>query len=169
MQAKRAPSRRPCVLVLWVGRRPGPLTCRSLERAGYRVLAAHPEGEHGGRSGVALRPLRYPSPTDRPDEFLAFVAAVCRRRQVDAVLPLDEDIVKLLAERPPDLGGRSRRGARSAPVSRPLRQGRARAHRGRGGREPAGVGRRRSASSPEGWPPLPSLVASQAGACYPGR
>jgi hypothetical protein len=133
------------------------------------VLAAHPEGEDGGRSASALRLLRYPPPTDRPDEFLAFVAAVCRRRQVDAVLPLDEDIVKLLAERPPDLGG-------ARVVGPDRRQYRALCDKVGLGHTAAAAGVSRpawadagSASSPEGWPPLPSLVASQAGACYPGR
>ena len=93
-----------CVLVLWVGHRAGPWTCRSLERQGYRVLRAHPEGAHGGRSSACMRPLRYPSATDDPDGFLAFVVRTCRERGVHAVLPLDEDIVRLLAEREPDLG-----------------------------------------------------------------
>ena len=94
-----------CVLVLWVGHRAGPWTCRSLERQGYRVLRAHPVGETGGRSPACMRPLRYPSATAHPDAFLEFVARTCRERAVQAVLPLDEDIVRLLAEREPDLGG----------------------------------------------------------------
>ncbi len=93
------------VLVLWVGHRAGPWTCRSLERGGYRVLRAHPAGDTGGRSAACMRPLRYPSATAEPDAFLEFVARTCRERAVDAVLPLDEDIVRLLAERAPDLGG----------------------------------------------------------------
>ena len=93
------------VLVLWVGHRPGPWTCRSLERRGYRVLRAHPDGAGGGRSPGHMRPLRYPSPTAEPGAFLEFVARTCLTRGVSAVLPLDEDIVRLLAEAAPDLGG----------------------------------------------------------------
>jgi hypothetical protein len=94
-----------CVLVLWVGHRPGPWTCSSLERQGYRVLRAHPADATGGRSPAGARPLRYPSPTDAPEAFLDFVVRTCADRGVDVVLPLDEDIVRLLAERAPDLGG----------------------------------------------------------------
>ena len=101
----RAGSASACVLVLWVGHRPGPWTCRSLRRGGHRVVPAHPAGATGGRGPGRRHPLRYPSPTDAPDAFLEFVAAACRRLGVDAVLPLDEDIVRLLAERGPDLGG----------------------------------------------------------------
>ncbi len=93
------------VLVLWVGHRPGPWTCRSLERHGYRVLRAHPAGARDGRSPGHMRPLRYPSPTAEPEAFLDFVARTCLTRGVSAVLPLDEDIVRLLAEAAPDLGG----------------------------------------------------------------
>ena len=93
------------VLVLWVGHRAGPWTCRVLERGGHRVLRAHPAGAHGGRAPGHMHPLRYPSATAAPEAFLAFVARTCRERGVHAVLPLDEDIVRLLAERAPDLGG----------------------------------------------------------------
>ena len=133
-----APEVTTTVLVLWVGHRAGPWTCRSLERDGYRVLRAHPIGAHGGRSPACMHPLRYPSATAEPDAFLDFVAHTCRTRGVSAVLPLDEDIVRLLAEREPDLGRRRRRGPQRAPVPGPVRQGRARRLRGaRRGRPPA--------------------------------
>jgi hypothetical protein len=93
------------VLVLWVGHRPGPWVCRSLERQGYRVVRAHPEGAAGGHTPTRPAPLRYPSPTERPEGFLGFVEETCRRERPDAVLTLDEDIVRLLAESPVDLGG----------------------------------------------------------------
>ena len=99
------PGRGTTVLVLWVGHRPGPWACRSLERQGYRVVRAHPEGAAGGRSPACLAPLRYPPPTERRDAFLRFVEETCARVAPDAVLPLDEDIVRLLAEARPDLAG----------------------------------------------------------------
>ena len=79
--------------------------CRSLERQGYRVVRAHPEGAAGGRSPACLAPLRYPPPTERRDAFLRFVEETCRASPPDAVLPLDEDIVRLLAEARLDLAG----------------------------------------------------------------
>jgi predicted ATP-grasp superfamily ATP-dependent carboligase len=165
MSRTRHEGRSPCVLVLWVGRRPGPWTCRSLSCGGYRVLAAHPEGAPLGRSRYAPRPLRYPSPADRPDEFLAFVSDACRRHGVDAVLPLDEDIVKLLAERPPDLA--------DARISGPdLRQYEALCDKARLGETAAaaGVGRPRWADLDEaeraGWPPLPSVVKPRASSSW---
>jgi hypothetical protein len=93
----------PTVLVLWVGHRGGPWTLDSLERSGYRVVPAHPDGEGG--APLRRQVLRYPSPTADPEGFLRVVAEWCRTRGIDAVLPLDEDIVRLLAERAPDLGG----------------------------------------------------------------
>jgi hypothetical protein len=99
------PGRGTTVLVLWVGHRPGPWACRSLERQGYRVVRAHPEGAPGGRSPACFAPLRYPPPTERRDAFLRFVEETCRGVAPDAVLPLDEDIVRLLAESRPDLAG----------------------------------------------------------------
>ncbi len=78
--------------------------CRSLERQGYRVLRAHPMDVPDGRSYSCVRPLRYPSATDAPDAFLGFVARACRERRVDVVLPLDESVVRLLAESGANLG-----------------------------------------------------------------
>jgi hypothetical protein len=97
-------SDRPTVLVLWTGYPPGPRTCRSLKRAGFSVIGAFPEGRHGGSSSGCVRPLRYPSPTADPDGFIARVAEICRTHSVDAIVPLDEDIVRLVAERAPEIG-----------------------------------------------------------------
>ena len=161
MRGARREGGPPCVLVLWVGRRPGPWTCRSLSRAGYRVVAAHPEGAPLGRSRFARRPLRYPPPTDRPEEFLDFVGGACPRLGVEAVLALDEDIVKLLAEREPDLAG-----ARIVGPDR--RQYQALCDKVTLGETAAaaGVGRPRWADAAEaargGWPPLPSVVKPRA-------
>ena len=51
-----------------------------------------------------MRPLRYPSPTSDPDGFIARIAEICRTHHVDAVVPLDEDIVRLIAERASEIG-----------------------------------------------------------------
>ena len=93
------------VLVLWVGHRPGPWACRSLERQGYSVIRAHPEGAPGGRTPACMSPLRYPAPTEDREGFLRWVTETCRRERPEVVLPFDEDIVRLLAESPPDLAG----------------------------------------------------------------
>lgn len=100
----RSGADRPTILVLWTGYPPGPRTCRSLKRAGFTVIGAFPEGRAGGSSSSCVRPLRYPSPTTHPDRFLATIADICARRQVDAVVPLDEDVVRLIAERGSEIG-----------------------------------------------------------------
>lgn len=97
--------RSPAVLVVWCGHRSGPWTLRSLARAGMRVIAAHPEGDRGGRSAACRSPRPYPHPVHRPGEFLAWLTTTCRVDGVDVVLPLDEDVVRLIAEEAPDLGG----------------------------------------------------------------
>ena len=101
---KSSGSSRPTILVLWTGYPPGPRTCKSLKRAGFTVLGAFPEGRSGGVSSGCLRPLRYPSPTQHPDRFLATIAEICHEHRVDAVVPLDEDIVRLIAERGSEIG-----------------------------------------------------------------
>jgi hypothetical protein len=102
------------VLVLWVGHRPGPWACRSLEREGYRVVRAHPEGASGGRTPACMSPLRYPSPTDDREGFRRWVTETCRRERPGVVLPFDEDIVRLLAESPPDFAGAALAGPDAA-------------------------------------------------------
>ncbi len=92
------------ILVLWTGYPAGPVVHRSLSRAGFRALGAHPRGR-GGRSPSCPRPDRYPAPRDEPDAFLGWLAGVVAAMGVDAVLPLDEDIVRLLAERGPEVPG----------------------------------------------------------------
>ena len=101
---RRARAGRPTVLVLWTGYPPGPRTCRSLKRAGFPVIGAFPEGRSGGSSSGCVRPLRYPSPTQNPDGFIARVAEIVRTHKVEAVVPLDEDIVRLIAERADEIG-----------------------------------------------------------------
>ena len=93
------------VLVVWVGYNSGPWAVRSLRDAGYDVLASHPEGTRGGRSTAALDPRRYPSPAASPDAFMSWLEETCRAERISAVLALDPDAIRLIAERAPDLSG----------------------------------------------------------------
>lgn len=86
------------VVVVWTGYRPGPWTLRSLRDAGHRTVALHPSSR-GGRSVACPKPMRCPSPADDPDGFLAALDRVCWATSADAVLPLDEAAVQLLAHR----------------------------------------------------------------------
>lgn len=95
---------RPTVLVLWTGYPAGARVCASIARAGFRLVGAHPEGRSGGRSRACLSPRRYPSPTAHTDRFVETVAAICRAERAAAVVPVDEDIVRVLAERGGELG-----------------------------------------------------------------
>ncbi|WP_217922066.1 hypothetical protein [Miltoncostaea oceani] len=92
------------VLVLWTGFRAGVQTCRALTRAGWTVVGAHPAGVPGGASRWCRRPLRYPPAHLGEDAFLAWLQDTCRRASIDVVLPVDEDLVRLLARRRPGLG-----------------------------------------------------------------
>ncbi|HTI35772.1 MAG TPA: hypothetical protein VL422_18995, partial [Miltoncostaea sp.] len=85
--------------------RAGPWACRSLAKAGYRVVGAHQEGRlAGGRSLACPSPRRYPSPLDAPDAFVDRLRAIVREQGAVAVLPTSEDVVRVLAERDADLG-----------------------------------------------------------------
>ena len=93
------------VLVVWVGHRSGPWAVCSLRDAGYGVLASHPEGSPGGRSAASRSPLRYPPPATAPDAFLGWLEDTCRAERISAVLALDEDAVRVIAEGSPSLAG----------------------------------------------------------------
>ena len=146
----------PCVLVLWVGRRPGPWTCRSLSRS-YRVLAAHPAGALLGWSRFAPRPLRYPSPVDRPEEFLAFVAGACRWFATTRCSRWTRTSSSSRVERPPN----SRKRGSSGPTrgsTWPVRQGQAR-----------GEPRRRPESGAPGGPTKPRPRAEDGPCSRPSK
>jgi hypothetical protein len=93
------------VLVVWVGYNSGPWAVRSLRDAGYDVLASHPEEARGGRSTAALDPRRYPSPSASPDAFVRWLEETCRDERISAVLALDPDATRLIAQRGPNLSG----------------------------------------------------------------
>lgn len=92
------------VVVLWTGYRAGPWVCRSLRAAGWNVVGVQPRGAGSGRSTACRAPRPAPSPVDAPDDLLAVLRDICERTGARAVLPLDEDCVRLLATREPDLG-----------------------------------------------------------------
>jgi len=78
------------VLVLQVGNRSGPWACRSLARAGFRVVGTHEHGRVAGRSRYCSAPLRTASAVEAPEAFLDDVERICREHAVDAVLTLLE-------------------------------------------------------------------------------
>lgn len=146
------------VLVLWVGHRPGPWVCRSLQRAGHRVLRGHPEGAGDAHLIGLPEPSRYPSPTRAPEEFVNWVRQTCRIAPVDVVMPLDEDIARLLAPYAPLMDDTLVAG----PDARQYRMLCDKDALGATAAA-AGVGRPRSVAvgvdGPHGaWPPLPSIV-----------
>jgi predicted ATP-grasp superfamily ATP-dependent carboligase len=149
----------PTVLVVSTHFRAGPWAYRSLKAAGYRVRGAHRSGfMAGGRSLACPRPLRYPSPTDDHDGFIAAVRAICDRERVDVVLPGAEDTARLLAEHEPDLAGAVVAGPGRAAYAALCDKGRLADAAGR-----AGIDHPRTVvvgldGPAGGWPPLPSVV-----------
>ena len=96
---------KPTVVVAPSDFRAGPWACRSLARAGYRVVGANQDGRlAGGRSLACRAPRRYPSPLEQPDAFVAALRDMVREEGAVAVLPTSEDVVRVLAERDADLG-----------------------------------------------------------------
>lgn len=93
------------VVVIWTGYRAGPWALRALRAAGHRVVALHPVDQGRGRSTACLRPGSCPSPSEDPQAFVDAVSHACRRAGADALMPLDEDAVGLLAGRRDDLPG----------------------------------------------------------------
>ncbi|HSP72151.1 MAG TPA: ATP-grasp domain-containing protein [Gaiellaceae bacterium] len=85
------------VLVLPSSTRSAPWACRSLSRAGFRVVGAnHEPGRLVGRSLYCLTPRRCRSPLDDPGAFVDDLRQLCARERVGAVLPLDEAATQLL-------------------------------------------------------------------------
>ncbi|MFN8110091.1 MAG: hypothetical protein U0Y82_09660 [Thermoleophilia bacterium] len=95
----------PTVLVLWCGFPNGARIVRSLKDAGFNVIGAFPRDRAGGRSAACPRPLRYPSPVSTPEGFMPWLVATCARYDVDVVLPVDEDVVRLVAHNRAALDG----------------------------------------------------------------
>jgi predicted ATP-grasp superfamily ATP-dependent carboligase len=148
---------RPGVLVLATEFRAGPWVCRSLGAAGFRVVGAH-QRRAGGRSMACPRPLRYPSPVEDRDGFVAAVEEICARASIDAVLPVSEDVARVLAPYAPRLGGARFAGPTSEQYARLCDKGRLGESAARAGvAHPATALVLRREAVPY-WPPLPSVV-----------
>jgi hypothetical protein len=147
----------PVVLVLQTNVRCGPAACRSLARAGFRVVAGHEDGRWG-RTRHADVALTYPRLAEDPDGVLEAVESFCRRRGVACVLPLNEGVLHLLVERLPAPGG----AVLSGPTHEQYeglcdKAGLARTAAAAGVWSPPGVVV--GAGGPDGgWPALPSVV-----------
>jgi biotin carboxylase len=93
------------VFVPRLGWRAGPWACRSLARAGYRVIAGEDETAVANRTRFSSLLVRHPPSMTQPDAFVDAVADLCAKREVSAVLPLDDEVVHLFASRLPRPGG----------------------------------------------------------------
>jgi len=153
----RLPGTAPAVLVLATRFRAGPWACRSLRRAGFRVVGADAPGR-SGRSLHCRSPLRYPSPARDPAAFRDFVARVCRREGIAAVLPVSEDATRALARPGTDLAGAVLVGPTPAQYAALCDKSRLASTA-----QMAGVDHPETVVVPPGrgpvrWPPLPSIV-----------
>lgn len=147
------------VLVLQAGNRSGPWACRSLARAGFRVVGAHDAGRVAGRSRYCRAPIRTASAFAAADDFLDDVERICRMFAVDAVLSNDDEgITQLLAGHPDRLAGAVFVGPTAEQYERVCDKGRLHATaRAAGLDTPLAV----TVESPDAdvdWPPLPSVV-----------
>lgn len=87
------------VLVVQTRTRSGPWACRSLARAGYRVVAADAGRGMQGHNRWARAVSRTPCPEEDPAGFVAAVERICRREGVAAVLPNDDERATRLLSR----------------------------------------------------------------------
>ncbi len=97
-------SEAPAVLVQ-LGWRAGWWACRSLRAAGFRVIGGQDEAAIAIRSRACSRLVRYPLPRSRPEEFVGALEQICAENEVAAVLPTDDEVVRLLAAHLPRPGG----------------------------------------------------------------
>ena len=86
------------VLVLQIGWRSGPVAGRSLLRAGFDVVGGHEYARLIGRTRYCRTRVRYPSPARDPNGFVDALARICKGYGVRALLPLDDDVVDVLAQ-----------------------------------------------------------------------
>jgi hypothetical protein len=84
------------VLVVGTAQPSAAATARSLSRAGYRVIGAWQGGRLAGRTRYCEKLYRIPSTSDAR-AFLAAVNGICRVERVDAVMPLAEEMLGVLA------------------------------------------------------------------------
>jgi len=147
------------VLVLQVGNRSGPWACRSLARAGFRVVGAHDAGRVAGRSRYCRAPIRTASAFAAADDFLEDVERICRRYAVDAVLSNDDEgITQLLAAHPDKLAGAVFVGPTAEQYERVCDKGRLHATARAAGLDAPLAVTVESSDADVDWPPLPSVV-----------
>lgn len=150
------------VLVLPATYRAGAQACRSLAAAGHRVVGGQPRGRGAGqRIASCHRMLRYPSPGERPGDFVAAVAAFCADERVDVILPVADDVVRTLAPRS-GVAGVPRVAGPTPDQYAALcdKAGLAAACAEAGVPHPATVPA--TGGEPQaGWPPLPAMVKSR--------
>ena len=150
---------RTTVLVLPTPVRSAPWACRSLVRAGFRVIGASDEtGRLIGRNLTCPEPARCPSPLEDADGFVEKIGEVCRRERIDALLPLDEASLRLLVMHAGRFGGAVVCGPTEAQFQALCDKVALAATA-----ERAGVATPRrtvvdSLGAPVEWPPLPSIV-----------
>jgi predicted ATP-grasp superfamily ATP-dependent carboligase len=147
------------VLVLQVGNRSGPWACRSLARAGFRVVGAHEGGRVAGRSRYCMSPIRTPSPTASPDLFLEHVERICRDHSVGAVLPGDDEgITQLLATRLPRPANAILVGPDATQYAQACDKSNLHATAKAAGLEAPSAAHVGDGGPDTAWPPLPSIV-----------
>lgn len=147
------------MLVLQVGNRSGPWACRSLARAGFRVVGAHEAGRIAGRSRYCRAPVRTPSAVVSPDLFLEHVESICRRHGVDAVLPNDDEgITQLLASELPRPGDAVLVGPTAEQYAQVCDKANLHETARAAGLDAPPAAHLRDAREPVEWPPLPSIV-----------
>jgi carbamoyl-phosphate synthase large subunit len=160
-RSRSSEARRPPVLVVQIGWRTGPVAGRSLVRAGFHVVGGHEHARLIGRTRYCRTRVRYPSPALDPDGFVDALARISKRYGVRALLPLDDDVVDILARRSHALGaivvGPTASQFRALCDKRHL--GETAVQVGLGIPERAFVGR---AGREQEWPLLPSLVKPRA-------
>jgi ATP-grasp in the biosynthetic pathway with Ter operon len=104
LRVQRGRSLEAPILLVGTAARAGPWAHRSLSRGGRRVIAANPGRLLDGASWRCLTPEHCPSPSDEPELFRAWISEVCRRERPRAILTTLEDVTRILALAPPDLG-----------------------------------------------------------------
>ena len=94
----QAPARHPGVLILDGNQRSALAATRSLGRRGIPVTVADETGRSlAGSSRYCQEHFSYPSPTERPDDFLAAIQRNVAARAVRVILPMTEVSAYLLA------------------------------------------------------------------------
>lgn len=153
---KRAQS---AVLVLQVGNRSGPWACRSLARAGFRVVGAHEEGRVAGRSRYCRAPLRTPSAVATPELFLEAVERICAEYSIDAVMSNDDEgITQLLANDLPSPAGAVFIGPTADQYNRVCDKSNLHATAREAGLDTPAFTYADGTGTVTDWPPLPSVV-----------